>query len=260
MALLVVVQAIIGASVAVRLITLKIPLPFWCVFLLFESVRQAWIVLRIGPPDSLLYGAAFEKTEPLSMAVLLVASAEVFFKAASFYAGAKRVSVYVFAILILVGATVAIATCFGPQAGIEWANLPLRNLLLTHQLVYGTITFCMLLMRLGFALAPNSSAVGYRKHTSLLALFVGYDSFSVLVSNMRLITGSVIVPLLIVGTMGSLSLWFFLKKEDFRTTQAPHDPDRRNRLMRVLQTLKKLRDPFRGPRSKPPTRQTLIQH
>ena len=239
---------------------LKLPLQFWCLFLLVESIRQTWIVVFIGPPDSVSYGVVWEKTEALSISALLLSTTEVFFRSSSFYAGTKKVFAYIFGLVVLIGATVEIAICFRPQMGIQWSNLPLRNMVLSHQIAYGSISVSMLLILVGFGLAPNNSTQGYRKHARLLAIFAGFDSSVVLLSNLRLIPAPIVGPLLGIGTIAILSLWFFIKKDDFRTTQAPHDPDRRNRLMRALQTLKDLRDPFRGPRSRPPSRETLVQH
>ncbi len=242
-----------------RFIYLKIPLPAWCLFLLFEATRQIW-VLQSTSLNSLDYASNWVRTEAVAVGLLVVVAAELYFRATSFYAGQRKLYIYFFGVLAMLGITLSIATSFRPQAYVSWSNLSLRNMLMTHQIAYAAISVWMILVRVAFALAPNDSTRGYIKHASFLAIFAGYDSLIVLVSNLRLISSEILLPSFAIGTIISLCMWFFIKKDDFRTTQFPFDPSRRSRLLRALQTLKELRDPLRGPRSRPPSRDTLVQH
>ena len=110
------VGSIAGVAVSLRLFY---RLPIWSLAVMLISIREAWMLAH-GTPNDRQFITPWIQTAPFVLPLILLATAEAYFRPSRHYQDSTRLALFVGGALAIISTLLILLFCLPAQAMVRW--------------------------------------------------------------------------------------------------------------------------------------------
>ena len=186
--------------------------PLWCLWVAYDLLRFSWLEI-MAKPTSRAFGDLWRLSEPMWLLLLLAATAEAYFRPASYYPGSKRLALIGASIVATLAVILTGVVCLPAQAKVVWGYVALGEMLKLHQVSVGAVGVWMLQTFVLYRILYYPFPQFLNFHTILLGLYGLLIATVVLLHTTRSVSGFLASSLDDLAIALCFGLWIYCAKK-----------------------------------------------